>query len=154
MLNMPASGSLRSTANDMLKFITAYLKPGRTPLAAAMALQLRERLPLGPGWQALGWSITREGIVSHSGGKQGYRSAAAFDPQTGRGVVVLANARTDDQPIGIALHLLAGRPLAPAPAAPATTSSRSMPRRSTATPVATALPMVKSWNSRATSLIC
>jgi len=118
MLNMPASGSLRSTANDMLKFIAAYLDPGRTPLSAAIALQLRERLPLGPGSQALGWAITREGIVSHAGGKQGYRSAAAFDPTGSRGLVILANARTDDQPIALALHLLAGRSLPAPPVAP------------------------------------
>ncbi|WP_165357445.1 serine hydrolase [Sphingosinicella sp. CPCC 101087] len=118
MLNMPASGSLRSTANDLMKFVVAYLEPERTPLAAAIALQLRERVPLPPGWQALGWAITRENMVSHAGGKQGYRSGVAFDPATGRGIVVLANARTDDQPIGIALHLLAGRPLPAAPDAP------------------------------------
>ena len=118
MLHMPASGSLRSTAEDMLGFIAAYLEPERTPLAAAIGLQLRERLAHPPGWQALGWTITREGLASHAGGKQGYRSAAAFDATAGRGIVILANARTDDQPIALALHLLAGRPLAEPPAAP------------------------------------
>jgi len=115
---MPASGSLRSSANDMLTLIAAYLGRVDAPLREAMAIQLGERIPTERGWQALGWGIRADGIVTHSGGKQGYRSAVAFDPANGRGVVVLANARTYDEPMDLALHLLAGDPLDPAPAAP------------------------------------
>lgn len=118
MRNMPASGSLRSTANDLLKFLAACLGYEDTPLRQAIDLQLRERVPADSGWQALGWFVTSAGIAVHAGGKQGYRSAVAFDPATGRGVVVLANARTDDQPIGLAVHLLTGKALAAAPPAP------------------------------------
>jgi D-alanyl-D-alanine-carboxypeptidase/D-alanyl-D-alanine-endopeptidase len=43
---------------------------------------------------------------------------AAFNPQARTGVVVLANARTDERLEPIALHLLAGRALPPAARAP------------------------------------
>jgi D-alanyl-D-alanine-carboxypeptidase/D-alanyl-D-alanine-endopeptidase len=116
---MPGSGSLRSTANDMLNFLAAYLGYGGATLRDAMELQLRERIPSGTGAQALGWFVRSDGLAAHAGGKQGYRSAAIFDPATRRGVVVLANSRTYDEPIDLARHLLAGTPLAPAPDAPA-----------------------------------
>lgn len=109
MVTLPASGSLRSTVNDMLDFIAAYLGYRDGPLESAMALQLDE---------ALGWGIRADGIVGHSGGKAGYRSAVYFDPGTGIGAVVLANARTYDEPKHIALYLVAGEPLEPAPHAP------------------------------------
>jgi len=116
---MPASGSLRSTANDMLRLVGAYLGLPPSPLGPAMALQLEERIETARGWQALGWGVRRDGLVTHSGGKQGFRSAVAFDPARRRGVVVLANARTYDDPMALALHLLTGEPLEPAPPAPA-----------------------------------
>jgi D-alanyl-D-alanine-carboxypeptidase/D-alanyl-D-alanine-endopeptidase len=121
MKTLQASGSLRSTANDMLGFVGAYVGEPRTRLADSMALQLRTRFPEN-GTAALGWAVQKIGereIYAHEGGKTGYRSAAAFDPRTRTGIVVLQNARTDDRPTALALHLLTGRPLAPAPEAPA-----------------------------------
>jgi serine-type D-Ala-D-Ala carboxypeptidase/endopeptidase len=122
MRTLPASGALRSTANDMLTFLAANLGSQDTPLRDAMVYQRSVRVPSGGGGaQALGWSIRRNGddeIVSHEGGKQGYRSGVAFSPKSGTGVVILANARTDDRPGAIAMHLLTGSPLGRAPSAP------------------------------------
>lgn len=116
---MPASGSLRSSANDMLGMIGAYLALEPSSLSAAMRFQLEDHNASAEGRQALGWGVRADGLVAHSGGKQGYRSAVAFDPARRRGVVVLANARTYDDPMILARHLLTGETLAPAPAAPA-----------------------------------
>ncbi len=121
MKTLQASGSIRSTANDMLRFIGAYLDQPHTRLADSMALQLRTRFPKD-GTTALGWGVQKIGereIYLHEGGKTGYRSAAAFDPHTRTGVVVLQNARTDDRPTALAVHLLTGRPMPRAPEAPA-----------------------------------
>jgi len=71
--------------------------------------------------QALGWQIGRVGdeeIVAHDGGKPGYRAYAAFNPRNRTGIVILANARSDDRLSNLALHLLTGRPLRPTPTAP------------------------------------
>lgn len=106
---LPASGSLRSTANDMLALLAAYLGYRNTTLDSTMTLQLDE---------TLGWGKTPSGRFGHSGGKAGYRAAVTFNPNTGIGAVVLANARTNDEPMNIARYLVAGEPLEPAPHAP------------------------------------
>lgn len=119
MAALQASGSLRSTVDDMLTFVAAYFDED-SPLKTAMTRQWSLRSPIRAS-QALGWGISRVGdveVVGHRGGKEGYRSAVVFDPKTKRGIVVLANARTEDEPGDIAMHLLTGKALEPAPAAP------------------------------------
>ncbi len=98
---MPASGSLRSTANDLLRFLAANLDE-HSPLRQAMELMRT------PG-RALGWGRSTLGgqdVYGHEGGKEGYRSAIVFNPRTRTGVVVLTNARADDSPMNLARHLL------------------------------------------------
>lgn len=129
MREMPASGSLRSTAGDMLAFLALYLGEGSKPLQRAAQLQLREGVTSGTGHQALGWYVRPDGVAVHADGKQGYRSAVALDLATRRGIVVLANARTDDQPMALALHLLTGSPLPSVTVAPRRTVQR-LPTRS------------------------
>lgn len=120
MTVMQGSGSLRSTVDDLLVWVAANLGYTDGPLKVAMASQWSERSPVRES-QALGWGISRVGereIVGHRGGKEGYRSAVVFDPNARTGIVILANARTDDDPGDIAMHLLTGRALEPAPSAP------------------------------------
>jgi D-alanyl-D-alanine-carboxypeptidase/D-alanyl-D-alanine-endopeptidase len=121
MKSLNASGSLRSTTNDMLKLLGAYVGLQESRLQGAMLLQRTTRYPAN-GTTAIAWGapmIGNEEIYTHEGGKAGYRSAAVFNPRTRTGVVVLQNARTDDRPTALALYLLTGRALPPAPAAPA-----------------------------------
>jgi len=113
---MPASGSLWSSANDLLTFLSFSLGAQDTPLRSAMLLQrVRGR--------ALGWGASRLGgetVYNHEGGKEGYRSAAVMNPRTQTGVVVLMNARSEDSPLALARHLLFSEsPLEPASSAPA-----------------------------------
>jgi CubicO group peptidase (beta-lactamase class C family) len=120
MRTLPASGSLRSTANDLLNFLAAYLDFQSTSLRPAMSLQLSSRVPARNAAR-LGWASWKNGdleIFMHDGGKEGYRAVVAFNPTTRAGVVLLANARTDERLEPIALHLLAGRALPPPVAAP------------------------------------
>jgi CubicO group peptidase (beta-lactamase class C family) len=113
---MPASGSLWSSANDLLRFMSFSLGEHDTPLRSAMLLQ---RVP----GRALGWGASRLGgdtVYNHEGGKEGYRSAAVINPRTRTGVVVLMNSRSEDSPLALARHLLFSQsPLPPAPSAPA-----------------------------------
>jgi CubicO group peptidase (beta-lactamase class C family) len=114
LLAMPASGSLRSTANDLLRFVQFNLSD-ESPLRDAMVLQR------APG-RALGWgrsTLGGDAVFGHEGGKEGYRSAVVFNPRTKTGVVVLMNTRSDESPMAIARHLLfGGQPLAPPSAIP------------------------------------
>jgi CubicO group peptidase (beta-lactamase class C family) len=115
LLAMPASGSLRSTANDLLHFLEFHLGIRETPLHTAMGLQRTPKRALGWGASTLGGDT----VYGHEGGKEGYRSAVVFNPRTKTGVVVLTNARTDDSPMQLARHLLFGsNALPPATAAP------------------------------------
>jgi serine-type D-Ala-D-Ala carboxypeptidase/endopeptidase len=112
---MPASGGLRSTANDLLNFLAFNLGEKDSPLQAAMLYQRTPGRALGWGRSTLGG----EEVYGHEGGKEGYRSAVIFNPKTKTGVVVLTNARTDASPMDIARYLLfGGTPLPPPPTAP------------------------------------
>jgi len=108
---LAGAGALRSTANDLLTFLSANLGYTKSPLGAAMAAMLKVRRPTGqPGLEvALGWHIlTTNGkeIVWHNGGTGGYRSFMGFDPKARTGVVVLSNAGTAAGVDDMGRHLL------------------------------------------------
>lgn len=102
---LAGAGAIRSTANDMLKFLSAWIGYTPSPLAAAMKTQLATRRPTGVANLdiALGWHILsnydRE-IIWHNGGTGGYHSFVAFDPKSRTGVVVLSNSANDIDDIG------------------------------------------------------
>jgi len=123
---LAGAGALRSTVNDMLKYLAANVDPAHSPLAPAIEMAHVKRhgtdnpnLNLGLAWHIL---TTQSGanITWHNGGTGGYRTFTGFDPVRHTGVVVLSNSNTGVDDIG--LHFIDPRlPLAPAPvkAAPA-----------------------------------
>jgi CubicO group peptidase (beta-lactamase class C family) len=117
---LAGAGALRSTVNDMLKYLAANVDPAHSPLAPAIEMTHVKRhgtdnpnLNLGLAWHIL---TTPEGsnITWHNGGTGGYRTFTGFDSSRHAGVVVLSNSNTGVDDIG--LHLIDPRlPLAPAP---------------------------------------
>jgi D-alanyl-D-alanine-carboxypeptidase/D-alanyl-D-alanine-endopeptidase len=108
---LAGAGALRSTANDMLTFLSAFLGYTKTPLAPAMASMLASRraTPMPALEIALGWHIEKRGdreLVWHNGGTGGYRSYIGFDPKTKTGVVLLTNISTPAGVDDIGRHLL------------------------------------------------
>jgi serine-type D-Ala-D-Ala carboxypeptidase/endopeptidase len=106
---LAGAGALRSTARDMLKFLTAAMGLRDTPLRGAFALMLEKRRPTGaPDLEiGLGWHIWKKfgtEIVWHNGGTGGYRSFAGFDPARKTGVVVLCDTSFGVDDLG--LHAL------------------------------------------------
>ncbi|MGV3756679.1 MAG: serine hydrolase [Verrucomicrobiota bacterium] len=105
---LAGAGALRSSVNDMLKFVNANLKLDNAKLKEAMVLTHVARREVNANTKiGLGWHITtRYGseIIWHNGGTGGYRSFIGFDKQSQRGVVVLTNSENDCDDIG--LHLL------------------------------------------------
>lgn len=106
-------GALRSTANDLLKYVAANL--GLTPssltplMEKTHAVQFQSALP--PASVALAWGVFLDPlgrkIISHSGATYGYRSFAGFDQTRRRGVVVLSNSSYDGSgPESIGMLLL------------------------------------------------
>jgi D-alanyl-D-alanine-carboxypeptidase/D-alanyl-D-alanine-endopeptidase len=100
---MPAAGSLRSNAEDMLRFLTACLQPPAQPLGPALALAQQPQARIGRRLEiGLCWMISRRPrhprIVWHNGGTWGFRSFAGFAPQQARAAVVMSNtARSVDR---------------------------------------------------------
>jgi CubicO group peptidase (beta-lactamase class C family) len=120
MTTLQASGSLRSTGNDMLRLLAVYLATSDLPhLTKAAAVQMREGVSLNGAFYPLCLGLRPDGTYRHAGGKEGYRSGLAFNPGTGAGAIVLANARTyDSEPMAVAAHLVTGETLSPASPAP------------------------------------
>jgi CubicO group peptidase (beta-lactamase class C family) len=113
---LEGAGGLRSTVNDMLKFLAANLEFTDTPLKAAMRRVRANSRDTGmPGIEiAMGWHIRTSydrRIIWHNGGTGGYRTFTGFDPAAKTGVVVLCNTSFDIDEIG--LHALESKyPLA------------------------------------------
>ncbi len=100
-------GALRSTANDLLKYVSANLGLGPSGLTPLMekthAVHFRRATKSDMG---LGWFIDHgEGarIIGHDGGTGGYCSFVGFDTLHRRGVVVLSNSLVDVSDIGLRL---------------------------------------------------
>ena len=104
---LAGAGALRSSANDMLTFLEAFLGYKESPLAPAMKAMLEVRRPVSKTKFeiALAWSVFGQ-VVWHDGGTGGFRSFVGCDPKARTGVVVLANASTPSGVDDIALHLL------------------------------------------------
>jgi len=117
---LASAGALRSTTNDLLRFLEAVLGYRKTPLAPAMKAMVRTRRPGGtpppsmggrPGTTevALGWNIYTDGsreIVWKNGSVLGFRAFMGYEPSMRLGVVALINAQTADGADDIGLHLL------------------------------------------------
>lgn len=115
---LAGAGALRSTANDMLKFLRANLDSPTSAFARALATtrEARRDVPGGPLEIGLGWHILTpfgRPIVWHNGGTGGYRAFIGLDHPAQRAVVVLSNQSISADDIGF--HLLERRiPLTPA----------------------------------------
>jgi len=117
MPTLAGSGALRSTVNDMLKYLAANMDPTSKPLGAILAtthISQHEagspKLTIGLGWHIL-HVPDGAGIVFHTGGTGGYRSFIGFDPVKHIGVVMLTNSAIGAH--DIAIHLIDQRaPLA------------------------------------------
>jgi len=111
LTSLAGAGGLRSTANDLLRFLAANLGYQKTPLSAAMSAQVSVRRPTTiPNAEiAYGWHVfTKDGnsVIGHNGGTGGYRTVMAYDPKNRTGVVVLSNIVTSGGTDDIGRHLL------------------------------------------------
>jgi D-alanyl-D-alanine-carboxypeptidase/D-alanyl-D-alanine-endopeptidase len=110
---LAGAGAIRSTANDMLRYLRANVGVDQSPLAAAMKLAQRPRLDMAKTTRiGLAWMTTDRGIVWHNGQTGGYRCFLGFTADGRRGVVILANTAVDADDLGFAT-LDTGAPLAP-----------------------------------------
>lgn len=111
--NMPpafaGAGAFRSTANDLLKFLTAAMGLKSSPLAPAFAEMLKTQRPADKPdtWTAVGWFITTDHddrLIWKDGSVLGYSSFIGYSADHPNGVVVLANGNSGMLKLG--KHLL------------------------------------------------
>jgi serine-type D-Ala-D-Ala carboxypeptidase/endopeptidase len=106
---LPGAGALRSTANDLVKFVKANrLSNKEAPLRAAMDILVQTRRPTDiPNTEiGLGWFIrTRynDEMIWKIGRTGGYTAFAGFSNRLKTGAVVLSNSANSVNDIG--LHL-------------------------------------------------
>jgi len=111
--NMPpafaGAGALRSTANDLLKFVSAAVGLAPSPLAPVFAEMMKVLRPTDkPDTQVgAGWFITNghgDPLVWKDGGVAGYSSFLGYCATRKSGLVLLANGNTEVSKLG--KHLL------------------------------------------------
>lgn len=105
----PAAGSIKSSAKDMLRYLSANMGLVKSPLLETMrsthTIQFKQGVASFS--QGLGWWIGYSGekkVLLHAGKTHGYHSIAGFIPEEKRGVIVLANSNGYVDDLG--LHLL------------------------------------------------
>jgi D-alanyl-D-alanine-carboxypeptidase/D-alanyl-D-alanine-endopeptidase len=106
---LAGAGALKSTTNDMLKFLAANLDSTSSPLARVL---VRARTPqrdadrpgnsIGLGWHIV--DVLGTTAAWHNGGTGGFRSFIGIDDVRHRGVIVLSNSAITPDDIGF--HVL------------------------------------------------
>lgn len=95
------AGALKSTANDMLRYLKANMAAPGNELGQALQTLHTPRLKIddvegvGLGWFMLNVPWADEPVIWHNGGTGGYRSFVGFCKKRKLGVVVLANSSND-----------------------------------------------------------
>jgi CubicO group peptidase (beta-lactamase class C family) len=99
------AGGLRSTANDMLKFLAANMGLIKSPMLSAFQKthegirSWKEKIKVGLAWLVIQDENLK--IILHTGGHEANRSFVGFDPQKKVGVVVLSNSNMVITDIGL-----------------------------------------------------
>jgi CubicO group peptidase (beta-lactamase class C family)/DNA-directed RNA polymerase specialized sigma24 family protein len=112
MLALPGCGAIRSTANDMLKYVAANLGLKPSPLQRLMEETHAIRIPhafdeadLAMPW----WVYHRQAaeLITHGGSTAGHKAFIGFDKAARRGVVLLSNREDNNEqamlPLGLYL---------------------------------------------------
>jgi len=104
------AGALRSTANDLLKYVGANLGKGPGDLSRLMEKThaICHSGPSTHGDTAMPWYDRDQSVqtgmqlLGHAGGTGGYHTFIGFDKEHGRGVVVLSNQQgiVESEPLG------------------------------------------------------
>ncbi len=101
---LAGAGALRSTAQDLAKFVAANAGLLKSDLSGVFteAHRLRrnagENMKIGLAWQIL--PLPTDEIVWHNGGTGGFRSFAGFSKAKKMGIVVLSNSAESVDDIG------------------------------------------------------
>lgn len=109
-------GALRGSVHDLARWLCAAAGDAPEPLRSAIAEATRPRTRTRSAEVGLGWHRSHLGklglrapdpdqpaLLLHNGGTGGFRSFAAHDERTGRGVAVLAASKRSVDGLGVLL---------------------------------------------------
>lgn len=108
---LAGAGALRSSLDDMMRFVAAVLSPPNNAVGRAIAQSLEPRftvnksLSLGLNWHRS--VFEGDTTVWHNGGTAGFRTYIGINPRTRAGVVLLNNSGQDNE--DIARHILVAK---------------------------------------------
>ncbi len=96
-----AGTSMYSTADDMLRYLGAQLRPERSPFREAVELTQRPHFTADEGLRlGLGWHLSPlpsgHTMAWHNGGTGGFSSCAAFSRGSGTAVVMMVNTASEE----------------------------------------------------------
>ena len=103
---LAGAGGIRSTVNDLVKYINANINTAPAKLQKAIDLTHQVTFEKGQNIVGLGWHMTKakkRAILQHAGGTGGFRSFVGFDKENKTGVVVLSNSAEEVAMIGLEL---------------------------------------------------
>lgn len=112
MLALPGCGAIRSTANDMLKYVAANLGLKPSPLQPLMEKTHAIGIPHAFDEADLAmpcWVYHRQGaeLITHGGSTAGHKAFIGFEQAARRGVVLLSNREDNNEqamlPLGLYL---------------------------------------------------
>lgn len=108
---LAGAGALRSTANDLFRFLQMSMGVGNTPLTAAMKMTLGERHPTErPRVEvAQGWFLStsyQDEIAWKDGGTGGYASFIGFSTKSRRASILLSNTADYGANLRLGVHLV------------------------------------------------
>lgn len=92
---LSGAGALKSSVNDMLKFLEMNIEPDDTTLGEALKLthinrvKVDEQMSVGLGWHIL--NMDNDKIIWHNGETGGFHSFIGFSKDYKIGVVILSN---------------------------------------------------------------
>jgi CubicO group peptidase (beta-lactamase class C family) len=121
LTDFAGAGGLRSSANDLLKYVAANLalqkSPELTPLMQKMQVIRHQGHELNWGNTAMPWmdqcvfNPPGSQLIGHAGGTDGYSVFIGLDLQQHRGIVVMTNQKAI-RPTGIGWRIMQRAPLA------------------------------------------
>lgn len=87
------AGSIKSSTEDMSRFITAYIQGTHPELKEALEVITKPTLDVNDNHSVgLGWQIRKtDSVIWHNGATGGFRSFIAISPENNIGVVLLLN---------------------------------------------------------------
>lgn len=114
---LPGMGALRSSAEDLLRFLAANTGPPASRLERVMRDAQRARASEGENAEiGLNWHLRTVGgrrVIMHGGTTAGYETQIAFDPERGVGVVLLTNTQEFDDDLALDLLTRGAGPTRP-----------------------------------------